>query len=322
MKLTKQLSAQLKVPKVLSALTGLVLVGTLSACGGGSGDSFKQDFSQKPVTPVVKTQFGRIGMDVKLFGGTQVGILPKASVDTSANITFQSGDAFSAFGSYNFTFPSGLPGGSIGGNFFTTDIRASNIALGILTPSKTKNVQNVLWRNNKDLTLFGISLAGYMAKPGETLIPTTGKAIFSGKAFQYFVDSNATTPASTTYALYTSNVTASVDYAAGTIEIAVAPNPEWIGNVGNADVLNADTTKFATNYTMSGLKFAEESYFQSDAKTLPQSNFGLAQLTNGLSFFGNNAEELGGFIHYQGDVSLPAGTVSRDQYISFALVKQ
>jgi len=317
----------------LLTLAGLALVGALSACGGGSGSNQTPGtpIVDPVVPPVVTTQFDRFGLDVQLFSNTPInstGIQLGASIDSSANITIKNLDQqlpdHPAF-NYNFSFPSALPGGSsVSGNLFTIAKTSIDKEINILTPSTTKNVQNVFWRGKNDPTLFGFGAVGYALKLNSKNWPTNGNATFKGKGFQYIVDSNGAAPSNTTYALYKSDVTASVDYSAKTISIAVAPNPVLVNTIGDSAVIKADQNQLdlTANYTLANLNLSGETAIQRISTTQLNSGLGLPVKEDSLTFFGNNAQELGGFVRYSGNVTLSSGVVTRDQFISFALVKQ
>jgi hypothetical protein len=315
--------------KTRLAFLALAVVGALSACGGGGG----QPDRIAPPPPDDKpsgnaTKFGRVGIDVALFSTTPTnatGGLLEATVDSSANITLTdlghqvpSEPLFS----YNFAFPSGLPGGSVTGNLFTFTNGAANKVVSILTPSATKFVQNILWRDKNDPAVFGLGAAGYVYQISSNW-PTVGLATYTGKAFQYIVDSNAADSSATTYALYSSDATAVVDYLANTITIGIAPNPQLINAVGDPAIVNTDPSQFNANYKFpaSNSNFFTGSYYHFPLSDMP-SGLGLPIIENALAFYGSNAEEVGGFARYSGGVTTTAGPMTRDQFISFALVKQ
>lgn len=324
-----QSGIQIKTHSIFSTLAGVALAGVLSACGGGGSE---QNLVDPPADnpnnnpPVTTTSFSRLGLDVQLFGNTpsdSTGHLLKATVDSDANITFSNSDPLpdQPVFNYNFTFPSGLPGGSVSGNLFQISNGNANKEIYILTPGATKNVQNVFWRNKDTPTLFGIGLAGYRFLIKPEAWPTSGTATYAGKAFQYIIDSNAQDPAKTTYALYTSEITALVDYSGKAIAIDVTPNPTLINTIGDPAVVNADPNQFSANYKLATSIFSPDSTFSLPLSS-PPSGLKLPFVNNALAFFGNNAEELGGFVRYSGDVTTPEGVMTRDQFISFALVKQ
>ncbi|MCD6027637.1 MAG: hypothetical protein K0R08_2156 [Solimicrobium sp.] len=330
-----QLNTQIKTRLNLSKLVGLILVGMLSACGGSGGGEAGQN-SLNPVNdpivtppiipPGATTPFDRLGLDVQLFSNTPsntTGFQLGATFDSSANITFTNAEQIpgNPTFNYNFTFPSGLAGGSLQGNLFTISKGAVHKEINILTPSITRNVQNVFWRDSADPSLFGFGLPGYVQKLSAQNWPANGTAKYVGKAFQYIIDSTLKTSAVATYALFTSEVTATVDYSAKKIDVVVAPNPQFINSVGNVAPA-VDLGQIAANYTLTNLDLSGNNFSQSISETQPLSGLGLAVRENALGFFGKNAEELGGVIHYSGSITAPSLFTTRDQFISFALVKQ
>lgn len=326
-----QLAAKVKTRFHVSALAGLIMAGMLSACGGGGSEGSSGGPSgggNKPVDPPVSsTTFERIGLDAQLSSktpfNTSSGVF-SATIDSSANITFTPGPAVEGEPTfnYNFTVPSGLAGGSVSGGLFHIIKGAAAKDIRLLTPSTTKAVQNIFWFDTNDNSLFGFGLAGYLNKLKSQTWPTSGTAQYIGKAFQYITDSNPDNPGATTYALFTSDVTATVDYSAKTIAIAVAGHPNLINTIGDPAVISADPNLFAADYQLTTLDLSGESAVQVLSGTMPTSGLGLTATDNALGFFGNNAEELGGVIHYNGAVEVPLGTIIRDQFISFALIKK
>jgi len=319
-----QSDTQIKTRSTLLTLAGLALAGVLSACGGGSAGNDPKGDNNTPVTPPTSnTYFERIVVDTKVFIGTSYGQWGGVGVkiDSNANITFAHHDSSSLLDNYNFTFPSGLAGGLASGNLFTFKDGAADKEVIILAPTATKTVQNVFWHNISNPSSFGFGLAGYMAHVGEERLPKNGTIKFSGKAFQYIVDFNQRIPDQTTYTLYVSDVTAIADYSTSTFTISVAPNPTLINTIGDPAVINVDPAQFASSYTLTDL---EGSGFNRNTiwNNMPQSGLGLTADAGMLSHFGSNAEELAGFVKYSGDVTTPAGKMTRNQYISFALTKQ
>lgn len=303
---------------------GLAVV--LSACGGGSSsNNSEHDFDQNPTPPAPTTYFGKLATDVKLFTGYDFGMPGSsgASIDSSANITLSYNDPSSTLPSYNFTFPSGLPGGSVSGNLFTIQNNSQNKEINILTPSLTKTVQNVFWKNIDDPSYFGFSLAGYINYAENQKLPTTGTVTFSGKAFQYIVDSNESIADKTTYALYVSDATATADYSTNTFTVSIAPNANLIKSIGNPTVINVDPSQFASTYIVTNMEHSGLSFQDANSWTTPpRSGLELPARHGALSHFGSNAQELAGLIRYSGDVTNPDGPMTRDQFVSFALVKQ
>lgn len=320
----------IKTRSTLLTLAGLALFGTLSACGGGGASSPAPTTpaANPVVPPVTTTQFDRFGLDVQLFSNTpfnSTGGQLGATLGSGGNITIKNLDqqlpSHPAF-NYNFTFSSGIFGGPLKGNLLTFVQGGIDKEINLLSSGATKNVQNVFWRGKKDPTLFGFGAVGNALKLNTKNWPVNGNGTFKGKAFHYIVDSNVAAPSSTTYALYTSDVTALVDYSAKTISIAVAPNPTWINSIGEPAVTKANQNQLSANYTLTNLNLSGETAIQHISATQLQSGLGLPVKDDALTFFGNNADELGGFVRYSGDVTTSTGVMTRDQFISFSLVKQ
>jgi len=326
-----QSNTYIRPHSTLLTLAGLALVGTLSACGGGSSQASAKSpvpFIDPVIPPVTTTQFDRIGLDVQLFSNTafnSTGGQLGATLGSGGNITIKNLDQQlpdHPVLNYNFTFSSGSFGGPLKGNLVTFVQGGIDKEINLLSSGTTKNVQNVFWRGQNDPTLFGFGAVGYAHKLNAKNWPISGTGTFKGKAFQYIVDSNVASPSDTTYALYTSDVTASVDYLVKTISIAIAPNPTFLNSSGDPAVTTLDQSQLAANYVLTDLNLSGDTAIQRISDTQSKSGLGLFVKEDALTFFGNNAEELGGFVRYSGDVNTPKGVMTRDQFVSFSLVKQ
>ncbi|PRC90620.1 hypothetical protein [Solimicrobium silvestre] len=325
-----QSSNQLKTKRHVTTIAGLIMVGALSACGGGSGggNDGKHIDSAKPIVPPVAppisaaTEFSRIGLDYQVGSNDYSRGDWATSIDASANITFSSTNKDSPALNYSFRFPSGLPGGAISGGLFSTTIGSANKTIQILTPSSTKTVQNVFWRNTNDPSVYGFGQAGYMVNPSKITWPTNGTSTYSGKAFQYIV-SDGSIPS---FAMYTNKITATVDYSAKTISIAVAPNPTLLNTIGNPLIINEAAIQNATNITMSNLNLSGSTIdLDPDPATgnwsQQHSNLGVGVASIDLAFFGNTAQELAGTLTFHNNQGMDYH-IWRHQHISFALAKQ
>ncbi|WP_211464592.1 hypothetical protein [Collimonas silvisoli] len=324
-----QMVYQKKIAFQLANVVGLVCLGALSACGGGGdNNSTANAGSTSPavtapvttpvVTPAVNTlPFKRMGIDFSTKGVTE-GVDLGATIDTSANITFahQPSGTQDTGPSINFTFASGLPGGSVvASHIFSISNGAANKNIRILAPNATKMVQNVAWRNIDDPTVLGFDLAGYPTDLTAVTWPATGTATYTGTAFQYTMEtSNTPGVTSSGRALYTSDVVATVNYAAQTITIAVSGNPVLVESSGTPSVV--DPSKFASTLTYTGVSYYALSHtFDSPALT---SGLGLGGGSNMLRFFGPNAEEFGAIFQFGGYLNSNTAT----QFIALALRKQ
>jgi hypothetical protein len=280
-------------------VVSLATAAIVSACGGGTGDRTVREKS-----------FDRIGLDVYPYLHVREYGKFIATIDQSANITF-----LSMLPNYEFTFPSGLPGGSASGTIFQYTDNSANKAVTIASPTDTKSVQNVFWNNTEDPNYFGLSLVGfrYRDESGPLDLQKRGTAFFKGQALQYIID-NSRFP--TTYALFASNATAQVDYSANTYSISIAPNPILLKSVGNPDVINP--ALFAANYTVTNMNNSGVSTNgPGNWSNPPISGLGLLASEERLAIFGSHSEELAGIITY-----LTPSEHGRQQYISFALAKQ
>ncbi|WP_150118653.1 transferrin-binding protein-like solute binding protein [Collimonas fungivorans] len=322
---------QKNIVSQLTNMAGLLLLGTLSACGGG-GDNGNSTGSAggSTTSPVVAPTaaalpFSRMGLDYQFSSlqyqstasrnGRDLG----ATIDASANITFshQTSGSQDFPLNYNFTFPSAFPGGSVAAsNVFSTSNGAANKDVKILVPNATKTVQNVFWRNISDPNAGGFALPGYQTDLTTLTWPTSGTAIYAGKAFQYVIENSTVGTAINRFALYSSDVTATVDYAAQTIAIAVAANPVLIDSVNSPST--RDPATFASAITFSGINYST----LNTGYSIPKHSSGMGFSGDGYAtvfrFFGANAEEFGGIFEYH---SLP-NTFPTTQYISMALRKQ
>ncbi|WP_211451091.1 hypothetical protein [Collimonas antrihumi] len=315
----------------LKNITALMFLGALSACGGGGDNSsgtanagsnaptVAAPVTTPVVTPVANTlAFTRMGIDFSTKGVTE-GVDLGATIDASANMTFvhqPSGTQDTGPG-INFTFASGLPGGSVvASHLFSISNGAANKSIRILAPNATKMVQNVAWRNADDPTVVGFDLAGYPTDLTAVTWPATGTATYTGTAFQYTMESSNTpgVTSSSGRALYTSDVVATVDYAAQKITIAVSGNPVLIESSGTPSVV--DPGKFASTLTYTGVSYyALNHTFNSPAMT---SGLGLGGGSNMLRFFGPNAEEFGAIFQFGGYLN----SNMAQQFIAVALRKQ
>ncbi|MFJ2987761.1 hypothetical protein ACIPF8_07830 [Collimonas sp. NPDC087041] len=320
---------QKTVVSQLTKVASLLILGALSACGGGgdNGSSTTSTGTAAPVvapvtapavTPVVNTlPFKRMGFDFSTTGITQ-GTDLGATIDASANMTFahQSAGSQDTGPNINFTLPSGLPGGSVvASNLFSINNVAADKNIRILSPNATKFVQNVAWRNSDDPTVVGFDLAGYVTDLTAVTWPAAGTATYTGTAFQYTIEStNPPGPVINARALYSSNVVATVDYAAQKITIVVAGNPVLIESSGTPSVV--DPSKFASTLTYTNVNYAALlSGFDSGPLT---SGLGLGGGSNMLRFFGPNAEEFGAVLQFGGYLNSNLAT----QFIALALHKQ
>ena len=308
----------------LHTVSSLILTATLlAACGGGSGGS-SGDHGQ--VTPGSATQFTRMGMDVDPSGNRVSGDLG-ATVDTSANITFSTAGAENQAYAYNFTFPSGLPGGFISGlGRFVTSIGSANKNILILAPSLTSYVQNVLWLNNDNEDVYGFANAGYLLDPRKYRWPTSGTASYTGEAIQYVVD-HYQSGQQGGYAVFTSTVRATLNYANRWLDIDVQPGVLGEGDIwGNSSMADVSPALVSARLLLNDLNFKGR-YLAYDIAPGLVNGWGLGLDTvASVNFFGPNAEEMAGIVEYS---SLATGSAHSDpnqpvtyQTISFALVKQ
>lgn len=324
-----QMVYQKKVASQLANIVGLMCLAALTACGGGGDNNSTANTGNTAptvaapvttpvVTPVVNAlPFKRMGIDFSTKGVTE-GVDLGATIDTSANITFahQPSGTQDTGPSINFTFASGLPGGSVvASHVFSISNGAANKSIRILAPNATKMVQNVAWRNIDDPTVLGFDLAGYPTDLTAVTWPATGTATYTGTAFQYTMEtSNTPGVTSSGRALYTSDVVATVDYAAQTITIAVSGNPVLLESSGTPSVV--DPSKFASTLTYTGVSYYALSHtFDSPAL---RSGLGLGGGSNMLRFFGPNAEEFGAIFQFGGYLNSNMAT----QFIALALRKQ
>ena len=310
----------------LTTIASLVLLCALSACGGGGGSDSGNTSSSNSgsqttapaTTPVVNTlAFKRMGDD---FGSGEVnGYDLGGTIDAYANITFThtSTSVNDTTAPFNFTFPSGLPGGSVTAtNVFSISNTAANKNIQILAPNATKFVQNVHWHNIDNAHTGGFDLPGYQVDASATAWPASGTAIYSGKAFQSILEGTSSPGVSQeARALYSSDVVATVDYAAQKVTITIAGNPVLIESTGTPTA--TDPSKFASTFTFTGVTYSALAKNYSGPELT--SGFGLHGGGDLIQFFGPNAEEFGGVFNLGG--SLSTFTIA-SQFISVALRKQ
>jgi hypothetical protein len=318
-----QVTYQKNVVSQLTNIAGLLLLGALSACGGGSDNGNKSSSASQTTTPattpVVNTlAFKRMGDD---YGTGEVyGYDLGGTIDASANITFThtSTSVNDTTAPFNFTFPSGLPGGSVTAtNVFSISNTAANKNIQILAPNATKFVQNVYWHNIDNDDTGGFDLPGYQVDATAMTWPSAGTAIYSGKAFQFILEGVSTPGVAPRKArtLYSSDVVATVDYAAQKVTVAIAGNPVLIESSGTPTA--TDPSKFASTFTFTGVNYlALAKNYSGPALT---SGFGLQGGGDLIQFFGPNAEEFGGVFALGGYLST---STTATQFISMALRKQ
>ncbi|AIY40131.1 hypothetical protein LT85_0973 [Collimonas arenae] len=325
-----QNAKQKNVVSQFATIASLLCLAALTACGGGdSGNSTASTGSSTTpatTTPPATTPsvnalaFNRMGTDFYT-GGATSGIDLGATIDASANITFthQPIDSLDHSPAFNFTFPSGLAGGSVtASHIFSTNDVAANKNIRILNPNATKTIQNVYWRNIDDASTAGFDLAGYQSDLTTLTWPSSGTATYVGQAFQYISEvSNIPGNTQTARALYSSDVTATVDYAAQKVTFAIAPNPVLIDSSGTPSA--TDPSKFASTFTYTGITYTA----LNNGIVYPHLTTGFG-LVNGpvptfFRFFGTSAEELGAYFQFSGP--LP-NSIEATQILSMALRKQ
>ena len=297
----------------------IVMATLLTACGGEAPDEHSE------VTPATATQFTRIGIDVDPAGRRVAGDLG-ATVDASANITFKTAATEDQAYPYFFTFPSGLPGGSISGaDSYTTLLGSANKSVFILAPSLTRFVQNVVWLNQDNESVYGAASAGYLLDPRKIRWPTDGTVHYKGKAIQYVVD-RYPQPENNGYAVYTSEVSATINYASRSMLINVEPGVRnELDMWGNSSMADVDPAQISASLNLTRLNFAGR-YLGYEAAA-QKNGWGLGlELSSVVNFFGADAEELAGVVEYS-NLARDGGKVDplspvTYQTISFALVKQ
>jgi len=325
----------LKCVLAVLALTGLV------SCGGGGSNSGNNSGSGSTDTSTnhdeiipVSTGFTRLGLDVDPSGLRVAGDLG-ATIDSSANITFQTAFNENPQFPYHFTFASGLPGGVLGGsistNLLSYTLGAANKNVKILTPTQTKYVQNVFWTNADNPSVYGFGAAGYLLNPGTLTWPVSGTATYTGKAFQYVVDTYSGSTGTGVspqdnygFALYTSSV-----IATRTMVINVAPDAVIQNISDNSSMQSVPGNLLATTINLNEIGFSG-SYLEYGFTPYQTSGLGLGlAYVDTLNFFGADAQELAGIVEYSSFVPGSAQPVYPGsmlghtyQTISFALVKQ
>ncbi len=327
---------QNKAVSYLPKIAVLLLISALSACGGGSSDSGNStpvaDKDNSPTPAVSDAQITRLGLDYlpngvgrTSDGGDDIG---KATVDANGNITLSRNDTNPEGNQfiYNFTFPSGMPGGSIKTNLFSTTLGGANKEVKILAPNATA-VQNVFWRNADNPYIGGFAEIGHPTDLSTLAWPASGTATYSGKGFQYLIEYNNGIASN---ALYTSDVIATVDYAAQTITIVAGANPTLVDSLGNFTAI--DPSRLASTFAFTGITYTTlktESYSESEITN----GLGWSHFSNeALGFFGSNAEEFSAVIEFSTPnsgattpftpVPTTAPITAYTQYLSLALRKQ
>ena len=141
--------------------------------------------------------------------------------------------------------------------------------------------------------------------------------MYKGKAFQYFTELNLADANKSGLFLFSSDVTATVDYAAKTLKIEMGPNTQRVGK--NPDFAGFIPEDFTSTLNYSAISYSSRGVVDSTVKT----GYGLNQLSvNSINFFGPQAQELGGFLQYDCNACGKPTGYKFQQYISFALVKQ
>jgi len=296
---------------------GIVLAGALAACGGGSGDgNTATQPDQHEAIPVTngQTTFTSLGLD-NLITSSSNGDMG-AAVDSSMRITFSNAGNDVPY-HYDFTFNSGLPGGVLSNGTISCGLCTFNDTtadknINILAPAATQYVQNVFWKNIDNPEIFGFGEAGYLLNPSTITWPGNGTATYTGKAFQYFPNNTSIPNTLSGYALYTSSVTATVDYSAKTIVITVAPDAKLQDLTSNSTMNGVALDQLGFAQTVTDLELSGDVI-----------NFDhTGDSIKALGFFGPNAENLAGVITDYNFLTpeIEAGNLPR--YISFALNKQ
>ena len=333
MKLLMQNSQLSKVAlgSPLMRFAGVLLVGALCACGGGghSGAATGQpDAGVKPApapesdNTIKPVPLGGYSYVTALFGASDSGSV-SGSMDASANMTLMRAARENPDLNYNFTFPSGMPGGVVKSNdLFSLTLGGANKEINILTPSHTQSVQNVFWRDRANQTIAGFAQAGFPTDIHKVTWPESGTATYTGKAFQYLVEHKIKMPATieammpndVRYTLYTSDVIAKVDYATKTLKITITPSAHLVNHSGV--IPNIKNSQFASYLTYNGISYASRGTRQATMSGLK------GNLTvDSINFFGPGAEELGGFLRFDGiGLDVPTST-KLVHFVSFTLRK-
>jgi len=310
----------------LTNIAGLMLLATLSACGGGGSASGEQAIATPDAVvtpPASNVTFRRMNFGFTAGKGEDTGIDQGATIDAAANITFVQQIIAGQPPASNFTFPSGLPGGSvIASHVFS--IATANKNIMILAPNANKTVQNVFVRNTDDTRQYEFALAGYQTDLAGLTWPASGAATYTGKAFQkIFVDTDPVPQPGWIAGgtgLYSSDVVAKVDYANKKITITVGANPVLIESSGAP--LAIDPGKFLSTITFTDVTYAQ----LNNNRSFPEESTELGLVGGStlplLRFFGSNAEEMGGIFIYGGFLKGLGSYQRANQMISFALRKQ
>ncbi|MET3107692.1 hypothetical protein AAKU67_002133 [Oxalobacteraceae bacterium GrIS 2.11] len=322
-------------------MLGIITLTSLVSCGGGSNSgsgSADTPANHDEIIPV-SNGFTRMGLDVDPSGLRVAGDLG-ATIDSSANITFQTAFNENPQFPYSFTFASGLPGGALAGsistNLLSYTLGAANKNVKILAPSQTKYVQNVFWTNADNPSVHGFGAAGYRLNPGTLTWPVSGTATYTGKAFQYVVDTYSGSTGSGVspqdnygFALYTSSVTATVNYATRTMVMNVAPDAVLQNISDNSSMQGVPGNLLAATINLNEIGFSGP-YLEYGFTPYQISGLGLGlDYVDTLNFFGADAQELAGIVEYSSFVPgstqpVYPGSMFGNTYqtISFALVRQ
>jgi len=309
----------------LSKWLGIVLIGALgglAACGGGGSDSqiiipnTEENVSRKPAQAA--TVFGGYGYSYQV-GGNAMSEPLIATVNSVGEITLKAESKDYPELNYDFKVPSGFSGTPfIGGRMLSFSMGNLNKEMKVLAPSATTFVQNVFWRNLDNIAKGGFAQVGYLTDTTKLAWPVAGTAIYQGKAFQYLTEIHASSKNKQVKTfLFSSDITAVVDYAAKTLKIEVAPDGERVDGVENKAGLSP--AQFVSSIGYQDFTYASRGALQ---PTL-HNGLNLTKLSgDSINFFGENAEELGGFLRFDCATCKDNAKMKTQLAISFALRKQ
>ena len=166
--------------------------------------------------------------------------------------------------------------------------------------------------------------AGYPTDLRKLTWPVTGSSVYKGKGWIYYIQNkkyfsvNANNKFA--YALYTADVTVTVDYAGKLLNVLVGPDPQRIEAIG-------DQAGSLPGYgSVADIRYQGFSYA---TLAMPSTTYvnglnltgsGFHRGVESIQFFGARAEEISGLFTYNGKSMSPVETDIK-QIISFTLPK-
>ncbi len=298
--------------RITPSLTLCLLLAALSACGGS--DNKQQQKQAEAPAQSGSAIFNRLGWE-EFPGGEQINGVLGASVDTSGNITFKQKSLVPEY-NFNFTFGSGLPGSPFSSNYIATTIGSAHKQIRILSPNITSTVQNVMWSDTLYPNMFGLEIAGYLAKPSQIEWPAGDTISYHGSAFQYVEENDSANPGETVTELLASAVTATLDVVSKKFTVLVDGKITQLEGLDSPLSEKMPADSFSEVLTLSQLDFSGDylRYAVDGIEPNPKEFHNKFH----MGFFGTHAQEFGGIAV----IDDPKDSRIHRKIISFTLRKQ